>query len=100
MFKIEEERKPIFRFSPILLSDDFRVSMRVLSYNEERQTKTSFLEIVRISESDAGYYKCIISGGKTGGGAETNVAQLQIGIGFYIIVYKNQFHTQIATRKK
>ncbi|XP_075253508.1 uncharacterized protein LOC142345362 isoform X2 [Convolutriloba macropyga] len=54
------------------------VSMRVLSYNEQRQTKTSFLEIVRISESDAGYYKCIISGGKTGGGAETNVAQLQI----------------------
>ena len=53
--------------------------MRVLSYNEEKQTKSSSLEVRRISEADAGYYKCIIGGGKTAGGQETNVAQLQIG---------------------
>ncbi|XP_063712269.1 uncharacterized protein LOC134840418 [Symsagittifera roscoffensis] len=54
------------------------VKVRVLSYNEEKQTKSSSLEVRRISEADAGYYKCIIGGGKTAGGQETNVAQLQI----------------------
>ena len=56
----------------------FRVTIYTTNYNQEDNTKSSQLEFERVQAGNAGEYKCVVGGGTTFGGAESEIALIRI----------------------